>query len=60
MKILALGANWAKFCLHNMWATRRLEMQKLGAGFSAGVGCRESGLGVEWGGRVPSGMQGGC
>ena len=31
MKILALGANSTKFCTHNLWATRRLEMQKLGA-----------------------------
>ena len=29
MKILALGANSTKFCIHNLWVTRRLEMQKL-------------------------------
>ena len=46
MKILALGANSTKFCVHNLWVSRELEMQKLGTG----VGCRglggcESGLG---------------
>ena len=29
MKILALGVNSTKFCIHNLRATRRLEMQKL-------------------------------
>ena len=29
MKILALGANPNKFCIHNLWASRELEMQKL-------------------------------
>ena len=29
MKILALGPNSTKFCIHNLLATRRLEMQKL-------------------------------
>ena len=29
MKILALGPNSTKFYTHNLWATRRLEMQKL-------------------------------
>ena len=33
MKILALGANAKKFCIHNLWATRNLEMQNLGAGW---------------------------
>ena len=31
MKILLLGPNSTKFYTHNMWAARRLEMQKLGA-----------------------------
>ena len=31
MKILALGPNSTKFYTHNLWATRRLEMQKLDA-----------------------------
>ena len=29
MKILAHGANSTKFCIHNLWATGELEMQKL-------------------------------
>ena len=29
MKILAIGANSTKSCIYNLWATRRLEMQKL-------------------------------
>ena len=29
MKILAIGANPTKFCIHNLWAYRELEMQKL-------------------------------
>ena len=29
MSMLALGVNSTKFCTHNLWATRRLEMQKL-------------------------------
>ena len=29
MKILALGANSTKFCIHNLWVYRELEMQKL-------------------------------
>ena len=31
MKILALGPNSTKFYTHNLWATRRLEMEKLDA-----------------------------
>ena len=31
MKILAPRANSTKFCTHNRWAPRWLEMQKLGA-----------------------------
>ena len=31
IKILALGPNSNKFCIHNLWATRWLEIQKLGA-----------------------------
>ena len=30
MKILPLGPNSAKFCTHNLWATKKLEIQKLG------------------------------
>ena len=33
MKIISLGPNSTKLCIHNLWATRRLEMQKLGAGW---------------------------
>ena len=29
MKILALGPNSTKFCIHNLWASRELEMQKI-------------------------------
>ena len=29
MQILTLGANSTKFCTHNLWASRELEMQKL-------------------------------
>ena len=29
MKILALEPNWTKFCIHNLWAYRELEIQKL-------------------------------
>ena len=29
MKILALEPNSTKFCIHNLWAYRELEMQKL-------------------------------
>ena len=29
MQILALELNWTKFCIHNLWAYRELEMQKL-------------------------------
>ena len=32
IKILALGPNSTKFCIHNLWASRELEMQKLGVG----------------------------
>ena len=53
MKILALGLNSTKFCIHNLWASGELEMQKLGAGggwrgvrgWSEGVGA-EVGVGV--------------
>ena len=53
MKILALGPNSTKFYTHNLWATRRLEMQKLDAGGEVmGWWCRRpgEGVGVEWGG----------
>ena len=36
MKILALEANSTKCYIHNLWATRRLEMQKLGAVWCVG------------------------
>ena len=39
MSILALGENSTKFYTHNLWTTRRLEMQKLGAGAGMGWGC---------------------
>ena len=29
MKILALGTNSTKFCIHNLWSSRELEIQKL-------------------------------
>ena len=29
MKILALGLNSTKLCIHNLWTSRELEMQKL-------------------------------
>ena len=29
MKILALEPNRTKFCIHNLWAYRELEMQKI-------------------------------
>ena len=44
MKILALGANSTKFYIHNLWATRRVEMQKLGAGMERGGERFENGL----------------
>ena len=28
IKILGLGANSTKFCIHNLWASRELEMHK--------------------------------
>ena len=39
---------------HNLWATRRLEIQKLGAGVKCGGGVRGgmrlgNGVGVSWG-----------
>ena len=37
MKILPLGPNSTKFYRHNLWATRRLEMQKLGDGGAGGL-----------------------
>ena len=42
MKILPLGPNSTKFYTHNLWATRRLEMQKLGAGGECGGGVQEA------------------
>ena len=29
MKILPLGPNSTRFCTHNLWATKRIEIQKL-------------------------------
>ena len=46
MKILALGSNSTRFYTHNLWAIRRLEMQKQGAGGGCGGGM---GLGREVG-----------
>ena len=37
MEILAPEANTTKFCIHNRWTSRELEMQKLGAGVRVGV-----------------------
>ena len=37
MKILAHGANSTKLCIHNLWASRELEMQNWARGVSAGV-----------------------
>ena len=55
MKILALGPNSTKFCIYNLRASGELEMQKLGAGWVAGVEWREGcvvecgvGVEVEW------------
>ena len=42
MKIIALVPNSTKFCIHNLCASRELEMEKLGAE----VGCRGPGVGV--------------
>ena len=36
MKIKALEPNPTKFCIHNLWATRRLKMQKLTAKMGGG------------------------
>ena len=41
--MLALGANSTKFCTHNLWATRRLEMEKLGVGGEDSGECRKWG-----------------
>ena len=51
MKILLCEPNSTKFCLRNLWATRRLEMQKLGAEGECGDGAQGPGVGgeVEWG-----------
>ena len=54
MKILPLGPNSTKFCTHNRWVTRRLEMQKMCA-----VGCRGPGVGVKCG-KVRSVVWGEC
>ena len=51
MKILALGPNSTKFYTHNLWATRRLEMQKL----DADCECNDEVMGV-----VVQGARGGC
>ena len=55
MKIIALGPNSTKFCIHNLWTSRELEMQKLGAG----VECRgpRMGMGVKWGERCVVGCR---
>ena len=62
MKILALGPNSTKFCIHNLWASRELEMQKLGAGVWCGIGVRVWGAGgPRWnGGRGRGGGRGRC
>ena len=38
MKILALGPNSSKFCIHNLGAYRELEMQKLSTQIDEGGG----------------------
>ena len=45
MKIISLGPNSNKYCIHNLWASRSLEMQKLSARCSGGV--RGGGFGGE-------------
>ena len=45
MKILPLGSNSTKFYTHNLWTTRRLKMQKMGAEGEYGVGARDPGEG---------------
>ena len=47
MKIHLLGPNAIKFCTHNLWATRRLEMQKLGADGECGGGVQGLWVGAE-------------
>ena len=47
MKILALGPNSTKSCTHNLWVTRRLEMQKLGAGWGEVLGVESGDVGVQ-------------
>ena len=48
MKILSLGANSTKFCIHNLWASRELEIQKLTTQ-NGGGGQGGARGGVDWG-----------
>ena len=57
IKILALGPNSTKLCIHNLWATRRLEMQKLGAGVGYTVQSG-GGMGMWWNARARDGCEG--
>ena len=57
MKILALGPNATKFYTHNLWATRRLEMQKLGADGECGAGVQGARCGDGIGGRCVVGCR---
>ena len=50
IKILALEAKSTKFCKHNLWASRELEMQKLGTGVESRGGGRGTVVGVGWNG----------
>ena len=52
MKILALGPNSTKFYTHNLWATRRLEMQKRDADGECNQWCGDGGGGAGDPGRV--------
>ena len=58
MKILVLGPNSTKFYTHNLWATRWLEMQKLGADGECGAGVQGARCGDGIGGRCVVGCKG--
>ena len=49
MKMFAFGANSTKFYTHNLWATRRLEIQKMGAEGECGDGVQGARSGCECG-----------
>ena len=58
MKILVLGPNSTKFYTHNLWAIRRLEMQKLSADGECGAGVQGARCGDGIGGRCVQGCKG--